>query len=361
MNDDRADVGEWPGLLRSGSPVLVTGAAGFIGFHFCRRLLAEGVRVVGFDNMTPYYDPALKSARRALLEADPGFVMIEADLADPAAVADVVAAWRPTHVVHLAAQAGVRYSIENPFAYADSNLTGFLSVLEACRGGGVSHLVYASSSSVYGGNTQLPFSTADSVDHPVSLYAATKKAGELMAHSYSHLHGIPATGLRFFTVYGPWGRPDMAYWKFAEAISDGRPIDVYNHGDMGRDFTYVDDVVEAMARLLPLPPAVDPGFDRARPAPGRSWAPHRVLNIGADRPERLTDLIDALEREIGRPATRRMLPMQPGDVKETWADIEDLAALVGFRPQVGLAEGMARFAAWFTEWRVVSASSSLQA
>lgn len=351
MNDGIAGACDWAASLRGGPPVLVTGAAGFIGFHLSRRLLSEGIRVVGFDNMNAYYDPALKIGRRALLESDPGFTMVEGDLADPGAVAQTFATWGPAHVAHLAAQAGVRHSIDNPFAYADSNLTGFLAVLEACRHSGVAHLLYASSSSVYGGNTKLPLSVDDSVDHPVSLYAATKKAGELMAHCYSHLYGIPSTGLRFFTVYGPWGRPDMAYWKFADAILEGRPIDVYNHGDMGRDFTYVDDIVEAMARLLVVPPAPDPDFDRANPAPGRSWASHRVLNIGADRPERLTDLIAALEHALGRSASRRLLPMQAGDVKETWADVETLATLIGFRPGVGLDEGVARFAQWFVAWR----------
>ena len=337
--------------LRGGPPVLVTGAAGFIGFHLARRLLAEGVGVVGFDSLSPYYDVALKRARLAELAPLPGFVFVQGDLADRDAVAALFAAHRPAHVVHLAAQAGVRYSLENPHAYADSNLTGFLNILEGCRHGGVAHLVYASSSSVYGGNVRMPFSTADSVDHPVSLYAATKKANELMAHAYCHLYGFPATGLRFFTVYGPWGRPDMAYWKFTEAIWEGRPIDVYNHGRMARDFTYVDDIVEAVARLIPLPARPDPDFDPMRPNPATSWAPHRVYNIGATRPERLTTLIELLERIVGRTAERRLLPMQPGDVAETWADVADLEAVVGCRPTVPLAEGLERFVLWYRRWR----------
>jgi UDP-glucuronate 4-epimerase len=341
----------WAETLRQGPPVLVTGAAGFIGFHLARRLLAEGVAVTGLDNLTPYYDPRLKQARLAELAASPAFAFAEADLADPPAVAAVFAAHRPRHVVHLAAQAGVRYSIDYPFAYADSNLTGFLSVLEACRHGGVSHLVYASSSSVYGGNRRLPFSTRHGVDHPVSLYAATKKANELMAHTYSHLYALPATGLRFFTVYGPWGRPDMAYWKFTEAIWDGRPIEVYNHGRMARDFTYVDDVIESVVRLIPQAAVSDPAFDPDRPDPATSWAPHRVYNIGATRPEPLMDLIAILERCIGRSAEKRFLPMQPGDVVETWADVADLEAAVGFRPAVRLDDGLARFVDWYRGWR----------
>jgi UDP-glucuronate 4-epimerase len=341
----------WAAPLRGGPAVLLTGAAGFIGFHVARRLLAAGVAVLGIDNLTPYYDPRLKQGRLALLGAEPGFRFVELDIADRDAVAALFAAERPAHVVHLAAQAGVRYSIDHPFAYADSNLTGFLAVLEGCRAAGVAHLVYASSSSVYGGNRRLPFSTRDGVDHPVSLYAATKKANELMAHCYSHLYGVPATGLRFFTVYGPWGRPDMAYWKFTEAIWEGRPLDVYNHGDMSRDFTFVDDVVEPLVRLIATPAAPDPAFDPQAPDPARSWAPHRVFNIGATHPEPLMDMIAILEREIGRPASLRMLPMQPGDVQATWAEVEDLAAATGFRPKVTLAEGLHRFVDWYRGWR----------
>jgi UDP-glucuronate 4-epimerase len=258
---------------------------------------------------------------------------------------------QPRRVANLAAQAGVRYSLSNPHAYAASNLTGFLNVLEACRHTSVAHLAYASSSSVYGGNRKLPFSASDSVDHPVSLYAATKKANELMAHAYADLYGLAATGMRFFTVYGPWGRPDMAYWLFTDAILDGRPISVFNEGRMGRDFTYVDDVVEAVARILVTPPQPQPDFDRAAPDPSTSWAPHRVFNIGNDSPEELTDMIAIIERETGRVAQRVMLPMQPGDVERTWADIAPLEAAVGFRPATSLAEGLGRFVAWMRDWR----------
>jgi UDP-glucuronate 4-epimerase len=337
--------------LREGPPVLVTGAAGFIGYHLARRLLDEGVRVVGFDSLTPYYDPRLKQARLARLEPDPGFRFIRGDLTDRAAMRRAVDAAEAGPIAHLAAQAGVRHSIENPHAYADSNLVGFLNVLEEARRVGCPHLLYASSSSVYGGAAVLPFSTRQGVDHPVSLYAATKKAGELMAHAYCHLYGFPATGLRFFTVYGPWGRPDMAYWKFTEAIAEGRPIDVYNHGDMGRDFTHVDDVVESVARLLATPATPDPDFDRARPDPAASWAPHRVYNIGATRPERLLDMIAIIERALGRRAEMRLLPMQPGDVKETWADVGPLEAAVGFRPTIPLDRGLPEFVAWWRGWR----------
>jgi len=340
----------WAEPLRDEPPVLVTGAAGFIGFHLAQRLLDAGLRVVGFDCFSPYYDVALKRARAGLLAARPGFRMVEGDVADRAAVEALFAEVRPRRVAHLAAQAGVRHSIEAPFDYGSANLTGFLTILEACRHGGVAHLLYASSSAVYGGNVRLPFATRDPVDHPVSLYAATKKANELMAHSYAHLYGLPATGLRFFTVYGPWGRPDMAYWKFAEAIEADRPIEVYNHGDMGRDFTYVDDVVESVARLLPLAAAPDPAFDRAAPNPATSWAPHRVFNIGATRPERLMDMVAILEEATGRKAVVEFRPMQPGDVKETWADVDDLEAAVGFRPQVDLRTGLFRFVAWRREW-----------
>lgn len=341
----------WATALRGEPPVLVTGAAGFIGFHLARRLLEAGVAVTGVDNLSPYYDVGLKKARLARLETLPGFRMLRVDIADRDATAALFAETTPRMVVHLAAQAGVRWSISHPHDYAQANLVGFLNILEGCRAVRASHLVYASSSSVYGGNARLPFSTSDPVDHPVSLYAATKKANELMAHAYCHLYGVPATGLRFFTVYGPWGRPDMAYWKFAEAIDAGRPIDVYNHGDMGRDFTYVDDVIASVTRLLTQPPAPDPAFDRERPDPASSWAPHRVYNIGADRPERLLDMIGFLEAALGRKAELRLLPMQPGDVRETWADVEPLEAATGFRPQTPLSEGVRRFAAWWRDWR----------
>lgn len=339
------------GEAREAAPILVTGAAGFIGFHLARRLLEDGASVVGFDNINAYYDPRLKRARLEILRRSSRFSFVEGDLADRKAVGAAFARARPTHVVHLAAQAGVRHSLENPFAYADSNLTGFLAVLEECRAAEVAHLVYASSSSVYGGNRRLPFSTAASVDHPVSLYAATKKANELMAHSYCHLYGFPATGLRFFTVYGRYGRPDMAYWKFTEAIFENRPIDVYNNGEMGRDFTHIDDVVAAMARLIPMPAAPDPAFDAEQPSPASSWAPHRVFNIGARQPERLLDMIGVIERALGREAQKRFLPMQPGDVKETWADVADLEAAVGFAPSVDLETGLTDFVDWYRGWR----------
>lgn len=341
----------WDEVLRSGPPVLVTGAAGFIGFHVAARLLDAGVCVLGVDNLNPYYDPGLKQARLDLLRARPGFVFEHLDVADRTAVAAHFAAHAPRHVVHLAAQAGVRYSIENPYAYADANLLGFINILEGCRGSGVAHLVYASSSSVYGGNHKLPFAIGDNVDHPVSLYAATKKANELMAHAYSHLYDLPATGLRFFTVYGPWGRPDMAYWLFTEAIVEQKPIKVFNHGAMARDFTYVDDVVEAVCRLIPHAATPDSAFDREAPASGRSWAPHRVYNIGNHRSERLMDMIALIERALGREAEKIFLPMQPGDVVATWADVADLAEAVGYSPDTPLAAGIERFVAWYLGWR----------
>ena len=333
------------------APILVTGAAGFVGFHLARRLLADGASVLGFDNLCAYYDVGLKRRRLEILGEAPGFRFVEGDLADRAAVLRLFATAAPRYVAHLAAQAGVRHSIENPAAYADSNLTGFLNVLEGCRASDVAHLVYASSSSVYGGNRKLPFAESDPVDHPVSLYAATKKANELMAHAYCHLYGFPATGLRFFTVYGRYGRPDMAYWKFTEAIYDGRPIDLYNHGDMKRDFTHVDDVVEAMVRLLPTPAEPDPAFDPLAPGPEASWAPHRVYNIGAKRPERLLDMIGVIETALGRKAETRPLPMQPGDVEETWADMDRLESAVGFAPRVDLKTGLTDFVAWYRDWR----------
>lgn len=344
------DPARWADALKGTPPVLVTGAAGFIGYHLAERLLAAGVRVVGLDDLNAYYDTGLKAARVARLNR-PGFTFVRADIADAAALERVFAEHRPRHVVHLAAQAGVRHSIENAPAYGAANLTGFLNILECCRHHGAAHLVYASTSSVYGGNTAQPFSTSHNVDHPVSLYAASKKANELMAHSYSHLYGLPATGLRFFTVYGPWGRPDMAYFKFAEAIADGRPIQVFNHGDMERDFTYVDDIVEGVARLIPLPAAPDPDFDPAAPDPATSWAPWRVYNIGNRRKERLGTLIETLERLIGREAIREYLPMQPGDVTSTWAETADLEAAVGFRPETRLEDGLAVFVDWFQAWR----------
>jgi UDP-glucuronate 4-epimerase len=335
--------------------VLVTGAAGFIGYHLSRRLLERGTPVVGFDNLNPYYDPSLKCARLAQLEATAErtgtrFELIEADLEDRAAVEAAFATHKPKRVVNLAAQAGVRYSIDNPSAYIQANLVGFGHILEGCRHHGVEHLVYASSSSVYGGNTQLPFSEHHSVDHPVSLYAATKKANELMAHTYSHLYALPATGLRFFTVYGPWGRPDMALFLFTKAILEGRPIQVFNNGEMVRDFTYVDDIIESLIRLLDKPAASDPGFDSSNPDPATSWAPHRVFNIGNSNPTPLMAYIEAVEQALGISAEKQFLPMQPGDVPATAADASALEAWVGFKPSTPVREGVDRFVAWYREF-----------
>ncbi|SBO43752.1 NAD-dependent epimerase [Cyanobium sp. NIES-981] len=333
-------------------PVLVTGAAGFIGAAVCERLLARGERVLGLDNLNAYYDPALKQARLGRLQARAApqqWTFLPHAVEDAAAIGALFAQWRPARVVHLAAQAGVRYSIDNPAAYLQSNLLGFGHVLEACRRHGVEHLVYASSSSVYGGNTNLPFSEAQAVNHPVSLYAATKKANELMAHSYSHLYGLPATGLRFFTVYGPWGRPDMAPMLFARAILAGEPIQVFNHGRMRRDFTYIDDIVEGVVRCLDRAATPDPGFQPLAPDPATSWAPHRIFNIGNSQPVELLRFIALLERALGRTARKQLMPMQPGDVEATAADTALLEAWVGFRPATPLEEGVERFARWYQD------------
>lgn len=345
------DPANWAADLKDGPPVLITGAAGFIGFFLAERLLQAGVGVIGLDNLNDYYDPALKQARLDILRQAEGFQFYEADLTDAGKLSELFGAHQPRHVVNLAAQAGVRYSIDNPGAYAASNLTGFLNVLEACRHHDVAHLIYASSSSVYGGNKVQPFSVRHSVDHPVSLYAATKKANEMMAHSYSHLYNLPTTGLRFFTVYGPWGRPDMAYFKFAEKIRAGEPIQVYNNGEMERDFTYIGDIVEGVSRLIPHVAAPDSGFDPDSPNPGSSWAPYRLYNIGNRRKERLMDMIAILESELGQEAVKEYLPMQPGDVQATWADIDDLEEAVGFSPSTPLSEGLAKFVAWYDGWR----------
>lgn len=326
---------------------LVTGAAGFIGFFVACRLCREGHEVVGIDNLNDYYDVNLKLARLTQLEALPGFRFVRLDLSDRAGMAALFAAERFERVIHLAAQAGVRYSLDNPFAYADSNLVGMLTVLEGCRHNGVGHLVYASSSSVYGLNGDMPFKTTDAVDHPVSLYAASKKANELMAHSYAHLYGIPTTGLRFFTVYGPWGRPDMALFKFVRAILNGEPIDIYNHGDLSRDFTYVDDIVEGILRVATLPPAGNASWQGDA---NSSSAPYQLFNIGNGSPVRLLDFVDAIERAVGKPAIRNMLPMQPGDVHATWADTSDLFAITGYRPQHALQQGVDAFVAWYRDY-----------
>jgi len=329
---------------------LVTGAAGFIGFHVSQRLLAAGHQVVGLDNLNDYYDVRLKEARLARLTPEAGFRFIQGDLADRAAIADLFTQQRFDRVVHLAAQAGVRYSLENPHAYADANLVGHLNILEGCRQTQVGHLLYASSSSVYGLNRKTPFATSDSVDHPVSLYAATKKANELMSHSYAHLYGLPTTGLRFFTVYGPWGRPDMALFKFTKAILAGQAIDVYNQGDMRRDFTYIDDIAEAVVRLTDVIPQPNPAWTVETGSPADSSAPYRVYNIGNSQPVRLTDFIGELERALGVKAQINLLPMQPGDVLETSADTAALEAAIGFKPHTELADGLARFVAWYQDF-----------
>ncbi|NMG16168.1 NAD-dependent epimerase [Aromatoleum bremense] len=330
--------------------VLITGAAGFIGMHTCQVLLARGDEVVGLDNLNDYYDPRLKEDRLARLTPHPRFRFVKLDVADRSGMERLFAAEGFDRVVHLAAQAGVRYSLQNPHAYVDSNLVGFMNVLEGCRRGGVRHLVYASSSSVYGGNTKMPFSEHDSVDHPVSIYAATKKANELMAHTYSHLYGLPTTGLRFFTVYGPWGRPDMALFLFTRAILEGRPIDVFNHGLMMRDFTYIDDIVEGVVRTLDRVAEPDPGFDALQPDPARSNAPYRVFNIGNHDPVELMAFIEAIEEAIGRKAEKNFLPLQDGDVPATYADIAELDAWTGFAPATPVPEGVARFVAWYRDY-----------
>ena len=327
--------------------IAVTGAAGFIGFHVCRRLLAQGETVVGLDNLNNYYSVRLKQDRLAQLQREPSFQFRKLDLDQGDAIAELFDVERFDVVVNLAAQAGVRYSLENPSAYVNSNLVGFANVLEGCRRTGVAHLVYASSSSVYGANTKMPFSVHQNVDHPLSLYAATKKANELMAHTYSHLFGLPTTGLRFFTVYGPWGRPDMAMYLFTDAILHGRPIKVFNHGKMRRDFTYIDDIVEGVVRLIDCPPRPDPQWTGDAPDPGTSRAPYRIYNIGNNRPAELLDVIAMLEQCLGRKAIKTFLPMQPGDVPETFADIDDLVRDVGFRPDTPLQEGISRFVEWY--------------
>jgi UDP-glucuronate 4-epimerase len=337
----------------SSGNLLVTGCAGFIGFHFARRLLEAGKPVIGLDNLNDYYDPSLKKARLDLLKKDPQFTFLKLDLADRAGMKALFKQYRFAVVVHLAAQAGVRYSLQNPHAYAASNLEGFVNVLEGCRQVLCRHLVFASSSSVYGANTKLPFSVHDNVDHPISLYAATKKANELLAHSYSHLYGLPTTGLRFFTVYGPWYRPDMALYLFARAISEGRPINLFNHGNMRRDFTYVDDVVEAMMRIVDRIPQGDPAWSGAEPDPGTSKAPWRIYNIGNNTPEELMHVVALLEQGLGREAEKVLLPMQAGDVLETFADVDDLARDIGFRPRTRIEDGVAKFVAWFREYHRV--------
>ncbi|MFP2505266.1 NAD-dependent epimerase [Buttiauxella gaviniae] len=333
---------------------LVTGSAGFIGFHVSERLLAAGHQVIGIDNLNDYYDVNLKQARLDLLAPHSSFRFDKIDLADRNAMAELFAKEKFDRVIHLAAQAGVRYSIDNPHAYADSNLVGHLNVLEGCRHNKVGHLLYASSSSVYGLNRKLPFSTDDSVDHPISLYAATKKANELMSHTYSHLYGLPTTGLRFFTVYGPWGRPDMALFKFTRAIVEGKSIDVYNHGQMRRDFTYIDDIAEAIVRLQDVIPQADAMWTVEEGTPATSSAPYRVYNIGNSNPVTLMDYITALETSLGKVAQKNMMPMQPGDVLETSADTKALYDVIGFKPQTSVQDGVQRFVDWYKAFYKVS-------
>jgi UDP-glucuronate 4-epimerase len=330
--------------------VLITGVAGFIGMHVAQRLLAQGVEVVGIDNFSDYYDVGLKEARLAQISGHPAFRFVRLDIADRPALEALFAAERFQRVVNLAAQPGVRYSLINPHAYIQTNVVGFVNLLEGCRHHGVEHLVYASSSSVYGANVRMPFSVHDNVDHPVSLYAATKKSSELMAHTYSHLYGLPTTGLRFFTVYGPWGRPDMSPSLFAGAILAGRPIDVFNEGKMQRDFTYIDDIAEGVVRVLDHVPAPNPAFDREHPDPAASHAPYRVFNIGNHEPVELMTFIATIENALGKEAVKHFLPMQPGDVVATYADIDSLRDAVGFAPKTPLKEGIARFAAWYREY-----------
>lgn len=330
--------------------ILVTGAAGFIGFHLAKRLLERGEDVVGLDNLNDYYDVNLKLARLKLLEPYPGFRFVRMDLADRPAMDALFKGERFHAVVNLAAQAGVRYSLINPHLYAESNISGFLNILEGCRHNGVGHLVYASSSSVYGANTAMPFSVHHNVDHPVSLYAATKKANELMAHTYSSLYGIPTTGLRFFTVYGPWGRPDMALFLFTKAILEGRPIDVFNYGKMQRDFTFVDDIVEGVCRVIGQVPAGNPAWSGAHPDPGTSYAPYRLYNIGNNNPVELLRFIEVLEKALGKKACKNLLPLQAGDVPATYADVDDLTREVGFRPDTSIEEGIGRFVTWYRDY-----------
>ena len=330
--------------------ILVTGAAGFIGFHYAKALCTAGHEVLGIDNLNAYYDVDLKKARLNELAPIENFNFRKVDLTDRDTINIIFSDWQPDVVVNLAAQAGVRYSIENPHAYIESNVVGFTNLLEACRHNKIEHLIYASSSSVYGANEKVPFSTQDAVNHPVSLYAATKKSNELIAHSYSHLYRLPVTGLRFFTVYGPWGRPDMAYYKFAKAIYEGSAIDVFNNGDMMRDFTYIDDIVEAMVRLVNRVPQADATWDGENPNPASSSAPYRLYNIGNNNPEKLMDMIAYLEEAIGRKVEKNFMPMQPGDVYATYADVDDLMADIDFKPSTPLKEGLDKFVEWYKDY-----------
>lgn len=330
--------------------ILVTGAAGFIGAATCLNLLERGDEVVGLDDLNDFYDPTLKEARLALLSDHDRFSFVKMKCEDREGIANLFATNRFDRVVHLAAQAGVRYSIENPFAYIDSNIAGMITILEGCRHNDLKHLVYASSSSVYGGNRKLPFTVNDSVDHPFSLYAATKKSNELMAHAYSHLYDLPTSGLRFFTVYGPWGRPDMALFTFTKAIIAGEKIPVFNHGDHSRDFTYIDDIVEGVIRLLDRPATPDPEFDAAQPNPGTSSAPWRIYNIGHGEPVQLLRYIELIEEAVGKKAVLEMMPIQPGDVPDTWANVDALKADTGYEPATPVEDGVPRFVAWYREY-----------
>jgi UDP-glucuronate 4-epimerase len=330
--------------------VLVTGAAGFIGFHLTRRLLSNGVHVTGIDDLNPYYDVKLKEDRLQILQAKPNFSFVKSNIAERERLGEIFDAQPFDVVVNLAAQAGVRYSLQNPYAYVDANLVGFVNLLECCRHHETPHLVFASSSSVYGANTRMPFSVHDNVDHPVSLYAATKKSNELLAHSYSHLYGLGCTGLRFFTVYGPWGRPDMALFLFTKAIYDGQPIQVFNHGKMKRDFTYIDDIVEGVVRVMGRPPQPNTSWDANRPDPGTSYTAYKIYNIGNNQPVELTEFIAAIEAAVGKTARKEMREMQAGDVPATYADIDDLVRDVGFRPATPLETGIRRFVEWFRDY-----------
>jgi UDP-glucuronate 4-epimerase len=330
--------------------ILVTGAAGFIGFHLAQRLLADGHAVVGIDNLNDYYDPALKQARLDLLTPNDAFSFHKIDIADQAGLRAVFEHNEFDRVIHLAAQAGVRYSIDHPDKYIQSNLVGFANILEACRHAGTAHLVFASSSSVYGANAKVPFSEHDGIGHPVSLYSATKRANELMAHSYAHLYGLPVTGLRFFTVYGPWGRPDMAYYLFTRAILAGEPIRVFNHGRHQRDFTYIDDVIEGVARVMDRAPKADPDWNAAEPDPATGRAPYRLYNIGNSQPVQLEDFIAAIENALGKQAIREDVGLQPGDVPDTWADCSDLERDFGYKPSIPVEEGIDRFIAWYKDY-----------
>ena len=330
--------------------VLVTGAAGFIGFQLSRRLLNDGVRVTGIDNLNPYYDVRLKQDRLDQIASNPNFTFVNQDLVDRAALQDLFKSTDFDVVVNLAAQAGVRYSLTNPHAYVDSNLVGFVNILECCRHNAVKHLVFASSSSVYGANTNMPFSIHHNVDHPVSLYAATKKANELMAHTYSHLYGLHCTGLRFFTVYGPWGRPDMALFLFTKAIIEGKPIQVFNHGKMQRDFTYIDDIIEGVVRVMARLPEANPEWRGDNPDPGTSYAPYKIYNIGNNNPVQLLEFIQEIENSLGREAQKEFLDIQPGDVPATYADVDDLIEDVGFKPETSIATGIQRFIDWYKDY-----------